>query len=400
MRSRLAKRTRQTALATAALAGALAAAPATPASAMTVNNAVSQWPILVDGLWSGDTLNNTTGGPWSAIGHIDGHGTTISPLGEWQDVTPIAFISPPPGQPGPAIPTTLADPNANSLTYVANAPGIGEPDDEPEDDVNNLYLMYTYSPRTDTEFFPGEFIADIIFPIDISTDFFEDGFPGDDLNDEDTITRDIRVVIEGAGNSHDDALNGDGDLIPIDTNGDGVADSFSDSFYEVFVEIEGFDGERFDPHDLGIDAAIGFGHSPLNGIAPDRTEFSIHPPENIPPHLLVELSIPLLIDPDFSPGGPFGEGGGEDGSGYSPAPAFWGVSIGPDGNDEFTGDSLVAPINGGSPASNTLVQINPDGSVTVNPLGAAVNGVPEPVTAMLSLMGAGTLGVSLRRRRA
>ena len=112
---------------------------------------------------------------------------------------------------------------------------------------------------------------------------------------------------------------------------------------------------------FGIDAAVGFGPSPLSDLD----------------HLLVELEVPLLIEPGFfnnDGDGPLPEDGssGPDGGGYSPLPAFWGAGI---AND------VIDPV-----ASGGKFTINPDGSTTIDASGIrAAGAVPEPgVLAMIA----------------
>src|SRR5207253_643977 len=85
-------------------------------------------------------------------------------------------------------------------------------------------------------------------------------------------------------------------------------------------------------------------------------------------HLLIELEIPLLLPPGFSPLLPNGSGGV-----YSPDPASWNASA---KND------LVDP-----PISSAIFQIQPNLSTTINN-NAMPEAAPEPSTWGLLASGA------------
>src|SRR5439155_8162749 len=109
----------------------------------TIANPVSMFPVTVDGQFT------------NGLG-----------AGEWSDVTPASFHSP--LTPGDTFrPTMPGDPTTNSLLYAALAPEMPPPTGTPPMPGEDLYLMYDYAPRTIPTFQPGEFIADITFPVTI-----------------------------------------------------------------------------------------------------------------------------------------------------------------------------------------------------------------------------------------
>ena len=286
----------------------------TPGFAQTVNP-VSAFPIIVDGAFS----------PFDE---------------EWSDITPEAFISPDTNS-GTLFQTTIDpfDPAANAFTYAALAPTVAT------GPVDEIYLMYDYLPRTDPFFIgfnaitPGEFVADIFFPITITTlngASYLPGIPesmqafaGVDPTEVVDITVQIRVPEFGEP------------LCPDETG-----------FFDVFIVANFLNPALTNcAVDFGIEAAGGFGLSPQGNL------------RGVATHLLVELEVPLLIDPTFpEPGSPIDGGvpgfACPDGTcGYSPDPAFWGASV---AND------LVDP-----PASAAVFTINPDGSTTVQNVATA-----------------------------
>lgn len=218
-----------------------------------------------------------------------------------------------------------------------------------------LYLMYAYEPRMNPNFGPGEFVADIKFPLTVRV--------SDPQTEPSNLeSRDITVQIRGA--------------LPLALQQPALAviDGSSSSFFDVFVDLGLGGGSEF-AGNFGIDAAVGFGRSPLSDLN----------------HLLVELEIPLLIDPGFfnDGPGPLPEGGSNrpDGGGYSPLPAFWGASIANDGVDP--------------PISAAVFTINPNGLTTVNASGVPTAAtVPEPGTLALCGLGLAVVGMQRARRRA
>jgi len=212
---------------------------------------------------------------------------------EWSDVTPAAFIAPPDNE-GTLFRSDIDDPRTNSLLYAAIAPGTVGP--------TELYLMYDYADRTRLGFFPGEFIADIAFPLTVGGELFGESV----------------VRIRGGG------------FVPT---GLGVQ---ADSFFDVFVALG--DGSVLPAEQFDIEGAIGLGMSP-------RFAFD---------HMMIELEVALLIPEGFggSSGSPFPPGGLPDGH-YSPDPAFWGASAGNDAVDPPISAALFT-IN---PNGSTTVRV-------------------------------------------
>ncbi len=294
-----------------------------------VTNPISAFEITVDGLFSG----GVSGG---------------SVIGEWSDVTPLAFIAPP-DDTGDLLRTSLDDPNANSHLYAAIAPGVAALD------FDGLYLMYDYLDRTNPIFEVGSEIARIRFLHNIGGN-----------------QRLVNVLFLGAGAG--------GIPVVIDPEGDGTGepvDTPIDSFFDVFVDVD-LDGalgpnpiQRLPGSFFGFEGAIGFGPSALGSA----------------PHMLIELEVPLLIPPDFGSGFPTGGIPGEGGNGYSPDPSFWGAAA--------KNDAVDPPI------SSAIFTINPDGSTTLDSSNVQqANVIPEPVTAGLSMLGLGAvvLASAVRRR--
>lgn len=102
------------------------------ASTGSVANPVSQFPIVIDGQFTGG--------------------------GEWSDFTPQAFIAPPSAA-GTLLATTLGDTRANSLLYAGLAPEtVNGP-------VKSLYLLYDYRDLTEQTFPLGKLIFHVTFPV-------------------------------------------------------------------------------------------------------------------------------------------------------------------------------------------------------------------------------------------
>ena len=275
-----------------------------------ITNPPSQFEITVDGLFQ--------------------------PNSEWSDVTPAAFMSPPTSNGGPAIPTSLSDPTANSLLYAAIAPGA-------EISTEGLYLMYDYLPRTQALFTPGEFIADIRFPMSIA-------------GNEQFIIVQVRGSNIGQTLVAQAVAIGGADFL-IDLDDDGDSEGFASQF--------------------GIEGALDF------GTTPNDSSFEVPETFKTLTHMMIELEVPLLISADFAQTGSFfppnGVPGNGNGSGYDPDPAFWGSDI---AND------LVDP-----PASAAIFQILPDGSTIVRPIL-----LPEP--SAFGTMGFALVALVGIRRRA
>lgn len=304
-----------------------------------VTNPLSQFDVTIDGLFTGGVQ----------LGSVQG---------EWSDITPIGFLSPPFGTFEDLLRTPPGAPNA--LTYAAVAPGI-----QGGEVVDGLYLMYAYGPRTNTFFSDGEFIADVFFPMTV--DACGDGCIKETL---------VRVLFQGAifPETSEEPLPGfvPGGLIPIDNDGDGTADAFAPSQYTVSVFADLNEDSLFDGNDpqifnSGIEGAIGFGPSPLSG------------GENSLIHLLVEVEVPLLIDAAAvtDPESPFFGGVGFDvfgtPTGYSPDPVFWGASVANDAIDP--------------PASAGIVSIDPNTGATTFDASSVDTNIPEPTSGLLTLVG-------------
>jgi hypothetical protein len=232
--------------------------------ALAETNPISSFPITVDGQFT----DGVSGGVLS---------------GEWSDVTPKAFISPPTDS-GQLLEVPVGDPRANSLLYAAVAPGafvVG----------HELYLMYDYLPRTNPIFAPGEFIADVKFPIQ--------PFPSATCPQCDGLTKfPATVEFRGTGGSS----------------------------FDVSVEVQGLPGV-FSASDFDMEGAIGFGPSTLS----------------TQDHLLVELEVGLntpagFFDPNSPPGtGP-----------YSPDPAFWSAGISNNQADPMASAAFFHILPGGA----------------------------------------------------
>ena len=229
----------------ARLAGLLAATAilATSPARAQVTNPISTHLITPEGLFTGGVVGGVV-------------------QGEWSDVTPTAFISPTTNA-GTVTPTTLADPNKNSLVYTAIAPG--------DNASHELYLLYDYSARTNTTFTPSEFIADVSFPLLVGG-----------------VSKNVVAEFRGGG------------LVP--TAQPSVVLGGNGFTLNVLI-----DNVLQNAIGLGISGGVGFGPSSLSSSD----------------HLIIELEVPLALPNGFSQVIQFTN----PNNGYSPAPAFWSSSI-------------------------------------------------------------------------
>ena len=298
-----------------ALTGLVAAS----AQAQTITNPVSQFTINANGRFDGGLNSNGT------------------LHGEWSDITPAAFISPPTDS-GPLINVPVGDPRANSLLYAGLDSGL-----------NNLYLMYDYLPRTNPQFLPGEKIASIAFPVDLpkNTTFGSSG------------RRNIDVEFFAPGGVGIGSVTGPGLQVRVVVHSDATS---TDPAFDV------------DASSLGLTGALAFGQSTLS----------------LTNHLLIELEVPLEIPAGFGNNGVF-PGNGLDpvsggGAGYSPDPAFWGGNF---------ANNVIDP-----PGSAALFQILPNGNTIITPQSLGVVPEPSAYALAISGSITGLLAFRRSRKRA
>lgn len=208
-------------------------------------------------------------------------------------------------------PVAANDPAANSFLWAAIAPGESSGGDE-------LYLMYDYLARTSSTFAPGEFVGDIHFPITING-----------------VSTPVTVQVRAAGGLNASVVGVPGFTFVVKRDSDGAV-----------------------IQNTGIQGMVGFGGSPETAMS----------------HLLIELEIPLLIQPCAGCKIPPSNGV------YSPAPAFWNSNL---------ANNAIDP-----PASSALFVIDPlAGTLTAN------STIPEPVTFALTGLGLLAVGLISRRKR-
>ncbi len=261
-------------------------------------------------------------------------------VGEWSDVTPFAFIS----SPGTtAVPTSLSDPNRNTLLYAAISHNVAS-----ASGALQLHLMYDFLPRTSAPS-PNETFASVTFPVTL---------PGRPTGDK----QNISVLFVGSN----PALQGGGGAV-------------GGSFFDVFVDLD-VDGT---PDGLAANFGI------FGATSPGPSTLSVNP------HLLVELEVSLRIPSGFGSGQPGGLPGGgiNPATGlYDPNPVFWGASGSGDGSPAGAGGGSGGPLQSASVAT---IQITPSGALIVTP-----GPVPEPTTAALLFAGVGAFAARRRRQAA
>ena len=235
----------------------------------TVTNALSAFPVIVDGLFTGGV---------DGTGHLQG---------EWSDVTPQAFVIDPSGA---LFRTCLDDPAAGSFVYTSLAPGEGVT-------VDALYLMYDFvAAQNDPSLFTdGQTLAQVSFGVHLPAAL--GGVAGQ--NTPITVKFVVRNVIIGTSAVATPAA--------LATPAAGGGGTFVDVVFDV--NIPG--GQTNVPGlTIGLGGAVSFGPSPNSAT----------------PHLLAELEVGLRIPAGFgTPGGPFPGNGINPATGlYDPAPKFWG----------------------------------------------------------------------------
>lgn len=203
-------------------------------------NPVSQFPIDIDGKFTGGVVNGVV-------------------QGEWSDLTPEAFIAPASAT-GALVHTSLADQSANALLYAGLAPEtVGGP-------VTALYLAYAYRDRTNPFFELGKLFFHVVFPVTF-----------------DNLLRQVDVQLIGAGQgnlSYEVRVLADGALVPqgiVIQNGDiaaGFGPSPLSAVPHLIVELEvalliapgfGTPGGPFPPQ--GLAGVYGPGPAPWDAFA-------------------------------------------------------------------------------------------------------------------------------------
>jgi hypothetical protein len=234
--------------------------PLLPAVGDTVTNPISSVPICVDG--------------------------GLTSPGEYSGSQALAYIS------GSLYQTARNDPDRNAQLFYAIAQ-----DEESNLKRYDLFVLAEYLKRTNAAFAPGEFVADMHFPIVLS------GTPLPNF------TLQFRGGLNPAKAPFD---------VFADLDGDGIADRRASQ--------------------IGIDAAVGFGATPLSATL----------------HLILELKVPLSTPAGF--GAPF-PAKGQNGI-YSPGPATWSTQC---ATDVYSAPGV--PVIGQQSRANVV--INP-GSLTAD----------------------------------
>jgi len=173
---------------------------------------------------------------------------------EWSDVAPAGFL--PPSDPG-GLPRRTLIADVEVLSY-----GLICPNPVGADLRSRVGFLFASSTETNISVPPGETMAEIRFPLVTNG-------PGQPSHIHSEAI--LRVLSAISSNSFRP--------IVIDADGNGMADGAPTGFFEVETEVDGM------PMTLdGLRVGVGFGLSPLDGATP---------------HLIVEFSLPLLLDPEF-----------------------------------------------------------------------------------------------------
>lgn len=231
------------------------------ATVPTVTNAISRFPITVDGRF---TPIFSEGGPQAV---------------EWSDITPQAFVITPTGG---LFRTSLDDPNAGSFVYTSLDSG-----------VDALYLMYDFTAMQVPleQFHRGQTLAQVKFGVHLPTNL--GGTP-------DTNTPIVVRFVVGGGIIGAAAAAAPAAIVII--GGTQVNVVFDVDIVGGQTNVPGFV--------IGLEGAVSFGSSP-NSATP-----------HLQAELGVGLRIPVGFG---TPGGPFPGNGINPATGlYDPAPKFWG----------------------------------------------------------------------------